>query len=60
MIFFLSYPRVFLAVPLIMASYRRIVRLAYVRNFLGGAETYFIAPTAWYYVRSLGQNEVRP
>ncbi|XP_028413270.1 uncharacterized protein LOC114536115 [Dendronephthya gigantea] len=35
-----------------------IVKFSYVRNFLEGCETYFIAPTAWYYVRSLGQDEL--
>jgi MFS family permease len=28
-----------------------------VRNFTDGCETYFIAPTAWYYIKSLGQGE---
>ncbi|XP_028415642.1 uncharacterized protein LOC114539006 isoform X1 [Dendronephthya gigantea] len=27
-----------------------------VRQFIDGAEEYFIAPTAWYYIKSLGQN----
>ncbi|XP_028402646.1 SPX domain-containing membrane protein Os09g0521800-like [Dendronephthya gigantea] len=28
-----------------------------VRNFTDGCEAYFIAPTAWYYVKSLGQSK---
>jgi MFS family permease len=28
-----------------------------VRNFTDGCETYFIAPTAWYYIKSLGQSK---
>ncbi|CAB3994127.1 major facilitator superfamily domain-containing 8 [Paramuricea clavata] len=41
-----------------MVRHKGIVKFAYVRQFLAGCETYFIAPTAWYYVRSLGQNEL--
>ena len=28
-----------------------------IRNFTDGCEAYFIAPTAWYYIKSLGQTE---
>ncbi len=28
-----------------------------VRNFTDGCEAYFIAPTAWYYIKSLGQSK---
>ena len=43
---------------LAMVRHKRIVRFCWVQTFLIGCETYFIAPTAWYYVKSLGQNEV--
>ena len=35
-----------------------IVMFIYAGSFLVGCETYFIAPTAWFYVKSLGQDEV--
>jgi hypothetical protein len=41
-----------------MVRHKGIVKFGYVREFIAGCENYFIAPTAWYYVRSLGQNEV--
>ena len=39
-----------------MASW--IIKLAALRFFLQGCETYFIAPTAWYYIKSLGQTKL--
>ena len=41
-----------------MPSQKGIVRFGYARQFIAGCETYFIAPTAWYYVQSLGQNQL--
>ena len=41
-----------------MVRHKGIVKFGYAREFIAGCESYFISPTAWYYVRSLGQNEV--
>ena len=35
-----------------------IIKLIALRFFLGGMEKFFIAPTAWYYVYSMGQTKV--
>lgn len=42
----------------IMARIKGIIKFAYVRHFLAGCELFFITPTAWYYIKSLGQTEV--
>lgn len=41
-----------------MAERDWITKFAAVRYFLGGCETYFVAATAWYYIKSLGQTEI--
>ena len=42
-----------------MVRTKGIEKFAYVRHFLAGIEMFFIAPTAWFYIKSLGQTPVR-
>ena len=37
---------------------RWILRLAALRFFIQGCETYYITPTAWYYIKSLGETKL--
>ena len=39
-----------------MTQNERIKKLAFLRCFMAGLETYCIAPTAWTYIKSLGQS----
>ena len=39
-----------------MVNYSSIIKFGAVINFLLGIESYFITPTAWYYIKSLGQS----
>jgi MFS family permease len=40
-----------------MGKHRWITNFTAIRFFLGGIEIYIIAPTAWYYIRSMGQTK---
>jgi MFS family permease len=40
-----------------MGKHGWITKFTAIRFFLGGIEIYIIAPTAWYYIRSLGQTK---
>ena len=41
-----------------MPARKGIVSFGFARQFIAGCENYFIAPTAWYYVQSLGQDQL--